>query len=67
MCRFITQSELHHLSEDQLRALFNEVSRELHSSNPGTNKRRAALTSLDNIQRTMAQRFAAPRPKPPGC
>ena len=66
MCRFITESELHRLSEDQLRALFNEVSRELHSTEPGTKKRRAALASLDNIQRAMVQRFATPRPKPPG-
>jgi hypothetical protein len=66
MCRFITPSELQHLSEQQLCALFNEVSRELNSSEPGTDKRRAALASLDNIQRAMAQRLAAPRPKPPG-
>ena len=66
MCRFITQTELHHLSEDQLRALFNKVSRELHSTGPGTKQRRAALASLENIQRAMAQRLAAPRPKPPG-
>ena len=66
MCRIITQTELHHLSDDQLRALFNEVTRQLHGTVPGTQKRRAALASLENIQRAMAQRLAAPRPKPPG-
>ena len=66
MCRFITQSELQHLSDDQLRALFNEVSRELTRTEPGTKERRAALASLDNIQRAMAQRLASPRLKPPG-
>ena len=66
MCRIITLSELHHLSDGQLRALFHEVSRKLHSTAPGTNERRAALASLENIQRVMAQRLSAPRPKPPG-
>ncbi|MEW8053006.1 MAG: hypothetical protein AB2809_21850 [Candidatus Thiodiazotropha sp.] len=66
MCRIITQAELHHLSDDQLRALFNEVTRQLHGTTPGTKERQAALASLDNVQRTMAQRLAAPRPKPPG-
>jgi hypothetical protein len=66
MCRIITQTELHHLSDDQLRALFNQVTRQLQGTAPGTKERQAALASLDNIQRVMAQRLAAPRPKPPG-
>ena len=66
MCRIITRTELHHLSDAQLRAVFHEVSRKLHSAAPGSNERRAALASLENIQRVMAQRMAAPRPKPPG-
>lgn len=66
MCRIITQTELHHLSDEQLRSLFNEVTRQLHSTAPGTKERRAALANLDTIQRVMAQRIAAPRPKPPG-
>ena len=66
MCRIITQTELHHLSDEQLRALFNEVNRQLYSTARGTQKRHAALASLENIQRVMAQRLAAPRPKPPG-
>ncbi|MCU7837941.1 MAG: hypothetical protein KZQ94_01015 [Candidatus Thiodiazotropha sp. (ex Troendleina suluensis)] len=66
MCRIITQAELHHLSSDQLRALLGEVTRQLHSTAPGTKERQTALASLKNIQMAMAQRLAAPRPKPPG-
>ncbi|MCG7983375.1 MAG: hypothetical protein JAY90_11585 [Candidatus Thiodiazotropha lotti] len=65
MCRIITQAELHHLSDDQLRALFNRVTRQLHGTAPGTKERCAALASLETIQRIMAQRLAAPCPKPP--
>jgi hypothetical protein len=66
MCRIIAQTELHHLSDAQLCALFNEVSRSLYSTGPGSKERNAALASLENIQRAIAQRLAAPRPKPPG-
>jgi hypothetical protein len=66
MCRIITQAELHHLSDEQLRALFNEVTRQLHGTAPGTKERQAALASLENIQLALGQRVAAPRPKPPG-
>jgi hypothetical protein len=66
MCRIISQTELHHLSDSQLRALFHEVSRKLYSTAPGTIERRAALASLENIQRVMAPGHAGPRPKPPG-
>lgn len=66
MCRIITQTELHHLSDDQLRALFNEVTRQLHGTTTGTKERQAALASLENIQLAISQRLAAPRLKPPG-
>jgi hypothetical protein len=66
MCRIITQTELQHLNDNQLRALFQEVTRKLYGTAPGTKERRSALASLDNIQCVMAQRLAAPRPKPPG-
>ena len=66
MCRIITQSELHHLGYEELRSLFNKVSTELAQSEPGSIERRIALSSLDNIQRAMAQRHASPRLKPPG-
>lgn len=66
MCRIITQAELHHLSDAQLCALFNEVSQSLYSTGPGSNERSAAFASLENIRRVMAQRLSAPRPKPPG-
>jgi hypothetical protein len=42
------------------------VSKELAQTAPGSDARRAALASLENIQLAMAQRPAAPRPKPPG-
>jgi hypothetical protein len=66
MCRIITSSELHRLGYEELRSLFNTVSRELAQTRPGTPERRAALASLETIQRAMAQRLATPRPKPPG-
>ena len=66
MCRIITQTELQHLSDNQLRALFQEVTRRLFSTAPGTKERSSALASLDNIQCVMAQRLAAPHPRPPG-
>lgn len=66
MSRIITRSELHHLGYEELRSLFNKISAELVQSQPGTIERRAALSSLDNIQRAMAQRLATARPRPPG-
>ncbi len=66
MCRIITQSELAKLDDHQLRALFNQISKELNVSERGSKQRRAALASLENIQRALAQRLATPRIKPPG-
>ena len=66
MHRIISTSELHQKSYSELCGLFNAVSLELRRSKPGTPERRAALASLDNIQRAMAQRLASPYPKPPG-
>lgn len=64
MCRIISAAELQHLKFEELRALFNKVSRELNNTAPRSQQRRAALASLDNIQRAMAARLATP--KPPG-
>ena len=66
MVRIIKQSELAPLGIKELRALFNKVSQELIRTEPGSPERRSALASLENIQRTLAARMAAPRPKPPG-
>lgn len=67
MCRIITRTELQHLTDNELRALFNRVTRELIQSDPGTPDRRNALANLDTIQIALADRMAAPRLKPPGC
>lgn len=66
MGRIFTPAELHRLGYDELRSLFNKVSQELAQAAPGTDERRVALASLETIQRAMAQRLSAPRPKPPG-
>lgn len=66
MSRIITPSELHCLGEEELRSLFHKVSQDLAQTEAGTQERREALASLDNIQRAMAERIATPRPKPPG-
>jgi len=65
MCKIITETELQPLTIEELRSLFNQVSRELICSEPGT-QRRCALASLDAIQRAMAMRMAGSRLKPPG-
>lgn len=65
MCRIISQAELHHLGYIELRALFNKISAELYQTAPRSNARRAALASLENIERAMVQRLSAPQPKPP--
>ena len=65
MCKIITETELQPLTIEELRSLFNQVSRELICSEPGTQERRCALASLDTIQRAMAVRMAGPCIKPP--
>ena len=65
MCKIITETELQPLSIEELRSLFNQVSRELICSEPDTQERRCALASLDTIQRAMAVRTAGPCIKPP--
>lgn len=64
MCKIITETELQPLSIEDLRSLFNQVSKELICSEPSTQARRSALASLENLQRAMAVRMAGPCIKP---
>jgi hypothetical protein len=66
MCQIITPSELQHRTDHELSALFRQVSQELSRSEPGSEKRRTAQASLENISRTLAARRSL-RFKPPGC
>ena len=65
MCTIITASELQHRTDQELKVLFRKVSENLACSEPGSEARRVALASLENIARTMAARRAL-RFKPPG-
>jgi len=65
MCKIITETALQPLTIEELRSLFNQVSRELLCSEPGTQARRNALASLEIIQHAMSVRMAGPYIKLP--
>ena len=52
-------------SDLELRTLFRLAQYDLECSAPGSEERRDALATLENITRVMAQRAA--RPRAPGC
>jgi len=56
MCRIITQSELQNKTDIELSALFQKISRQAATSQPGSLKQVFALASLDNIRKVQAQR-----------
>jgi hypothetical protein len=62
MDRIISSSELQMLLPGELSALFAQVNLDAGQHEPGTQERRNALVSLENIRRVLAtQQF-----KPPG-
>ena len=65
MRTIITPAELTHRSDNELSALFRQVSQDLATTAPGSTERSDALTSLENIRRAQAIRRTQ-RPKPPG-
>ncbi len=60
--RLITAYELAHRSERELAALVSQASGVLARSEPGSEDRRNALASLENIRRALALRRFTPRP-----
>ena len=60
MSKVFTQAALSGRSVTELRALFGAVQQELVRSEAGSQERRDALASLDNISRTMAHRMRGP-------
>lgn len=66
MCKIITLDELRYRSPAELQALYRKVQQELAISPPGSQARRAARISLENIAFAIARhqrcrRYPAPR------
>ena len=60
--RLILEYELHRRSENELSALFGQVSKGLVLTQRGTPERRNALASLENISRARCARMMKRRP-----
>ncbi len=60
--RLITRFELAARSDNELTAIFANVSRQLPRTGVGTPERRNALASLENIRQEQAARLRVPRP-----
>lgn len=60
MRKVFTQAALAGRSVTELRALFTAVQQELVRSEAGSQERRDALASLDNISRAIAHRMRGP-------
>ncbi len=56
MNRIVSPQELTRYNKRALSALFHQVSQELAGTAPGSEDRRRALTSLENIRRALAGR-----------
>lgn len=62
--RLITPSELTQYSENELSALFREVSQRAACTAPSSPERRNALRTLENVRRERAARRAPRLPQP---
>ncbi len=64
MCKIITPAELQYRSLAELQALYQKYQQELALSAPGSEARRKARASLENIACAIARhrRYPAPRP-----
>ena len=58
--KLITSHELAGRTHEELRALFNTISKELARTETGTPERRNALGSLENIGRAMCRKHMKP-------
>lgn len=63
MCKVFSDSELNRMSETELSVLFHKVSSGLVQAEPSSPERRAGLASLEKINRAVAQRRKAPKPR----
>jgi hypothetical protein len=62
MSTVLTISTLQTRSDLELRTLFRKAQYDLECSAPGSEDRRDALATLENLNRVMAQRTLCPRP-----
>jgi hypothetical protein len=60
--RLITDSELARRSDAELAVLFQKAAEALATAKPGTQERRSAVASMQNIGRERARRHRQPRP-----
>ncbi len=63
MCKIITPAELQYRSLTELQALYRKVQQELAISAPGSDARRKARVSLENIGCAMARHQHCPGPR----
>ena len=64
MCKILTSAELQYRSLPELQALYRKVQQELAISAPGSDARRKARISLENIGFAIARHRRYPSPCP---